>query len=293
MAKPSLHPNLAGSLWMVAAMFFFALEDSFFKASTTSLPIGQSMVLLGAIGALVFSLLARRNDQRLFVPEVVSRPMLIRACFEMMGRLFFFLALALAPLSSATVILQAAPIVVVAGAALFLGDRVGWRRWLAIVLGMVGVLVVLNPQGDSFTWFSGFAVLGMLGFAGRDLASRAAPKSLSTSVLGVYGFIAIVVVGVIYRYWSGVAFVPVTYESGSQIATAAALGVLGYSALMKAMRTGEVSAVAPFRYSRLLIGLAIGIFWFGEEITSRMVIGSAIIILAGLFLLWRGRSNSA
>lgn len=292
MTTRALHPNMEGSLWMVAAMLGFALEDSFFKASTATLPIGQAIVLMGSIGALIFSLLARRNDQSLFVPEVKSRPMLLRAVFEIFGRLFFFLALALAPLSSATVILQAAPIVVVAGAALFLGDKVGWRRWIAIALGMTGVLVVLNPQSDSFTWHSGFAVLGMLGFAGRDLASRAAPASLSTSVLGFYGFVTIIAAGIAYRLWSGEVFVSVTFENGFPIAMSAVLGVMGYSCLMKAMRTGEVSAVTPFRYSRLLIGLAIGVLWFGESLTPRMLAGSAIIILAGLFLLWRGRTTS-
>jgi len=291
MTKSSISPNLVGSLWMVAAMFGFALEDSFFKASANTLPIGQAIVLLGAIGAAIFSILARRNDQSLLVAEVRSKPMIIRAGFEITGRLFFFLAIALAPLSAATVILQATPIVVVAGAALFLGDKVGWRRWAAIALGLTGVLIVLNPDSQSFTWHSAFAVLGMLGFAGRDLASRAAPASLTTSVLGFYGFLAIIIAGIIYRYWSGDPFVTVTFENGSQIALAAVFGVLGYSCLMKAMRTGEISAVAPFRYSRLLIGLGIGVLWFGESLTSRMMVGSAIIILAGLFLLWRGRSN--
>ncbi|MFY0596056.1 MAG: EamA family transporter [Cognatishimia sp.] len=276
---------------MVAAMFGFALEDSFFKASTDTLPIGQAIVLLGAIGAAIFSVLARRNEQSLVVAEVRSKPMIIRAGFEITGRLFFFLAIALAPLSAATVILQATPIVVVAGAALFLGDKVGWRRWAAIALGLTGVLIVLNPDSQSFTWHSAFAVIGMLGFAGRDLASRAAPASLSTSVLGFYGFLAIIIAGLLYRAWSGEAFIPVAFENGSQIALAAVFGVLGYSCLMKAMRTGEISAVAPFRYSRLLIGLGIGVLWFGETLTTRMMIGSAIIILAGLFLLWRGKSD--
>ncbi|SHG39109.1 DMT family transporter [Cognatishimia maritima] len=291
MTTQSSNANLTGSLWMVAAMLGFAIEDSFFKASTATLPISQAIVLMGGIGALIFSLLARRTDQSLFVPEITSRPMLIRAVFEITGRLFFFLAIALAPLSSATVILQATPIVVVAGAALFLGDKVGWRRWAAIALGLTGVLIVLNPSGQSFTWYSGFAVLGMLGFAGRDLASRAAPATLTTSVLGFYGFLAIIVAGLFYRVWSGVPFETVTFENGSQIALAAVFGVFGYSSLMKAMRTGEISAVAPFRYSRLLIGLAIGVLWFGEDLTLRMLTGSAIIILAGLFLLWRGRSK--
>ena len=93
--------------------------------------------------------------------------------------------------------------VVVAGAALFFGETVGWRRWSAILVGLIGVVVIIQPTGDSFSALSILAVLGMLGFAGRDLASRAAPATLGTEVLGFYGFLCIVVAGLAYRFWEG------------------------------------------------------------------------------------------
>jgi len=292
MAIGNAKDNLIGAIWMVAAMLGFAIEDSFFKAASQTLPIGQALVLIGALGAFIFATLIRRAGDPIYRPEVLAPAMRIRAIFEISGRLFFFLALALAPLTSATVILQATPLVVVAGAALFLGEHVGWRRWLAILVGLVGVMIVLQPGAASFTYASGFAVLGMLGFAGRDLASRAAPAALSTATLGFYGFLAIIVAGVIYRYWSGEVFEQVTFENMALCLLTSVFGVLGYSALMKAMRTGEVASVAPFRYSRLLFGVGIGVLWFGEALTPNMLLGSLLIVASGVFILRRGRKNS-
>ncbi len=281
--------NLLGSIWMVAAMAAFAIEDAFLKAASTTVPIGQVLILFGLGGALVFAILARFNNEPLFDPDVLSRPMRVRAVFEIVGRLFYGLAIALTPLSAATVILQATPLVVVAGAALVFGERVGWRRWLAIVIGLIGVVVIVQPGADSFSALSILAVLGMIGFAGRDLASRAAPIALSTRILGLYGFLAIVIAGAIYSVWLGVPFVLPTSDAWGFLVGAVLAGVVGYSCLMTAMRTGEVSAVTPFRYSRLLFGVGFGIVFFGESLSAPMLIGSGLIVLSGLFILWRGK----
>ncbi|WP_436399526.1 DMT family transporter [Roseobacter sp. S98] len=278
---------------MIAAMAAFAAEDALLKGAARTLPVWEILVLFGLGGALVFAGLARRNGAALWSPDVVSKPMRIRMLFEITGRLFYVLAIALTPLSSATVILQATPIVVVAGAALFFGETVGWRRWVAIFLGLGGVMVIIQPGADSFSMLSMLAVLGMLGFAGRDLASRAAPARLSTDILGVYGFLAIVIAGALYAAWEGRTFQVPGAEAAACLFLAVLCGVLAYTALMKAMRTGEVSAVTPFRYTRLLFGIALGVVFFGESLSAAMIAGSALIVLAGLFIMWRGGSARA
>lgn len=283
--------NLIGSAWMIAAMALFALEDALLKGATATLPIWQVLVLFGSGGAMVFAAVALQRGARLFQPDVLSRPMKVRVLFEILGRLFYVLAIALTPLSSATVILQATPLVVVAGAALFFGETVGWRRWSAILIGLIGVVIIIQPTGDSFSILSVFAVLGMLGFAGRDLASRAAPPSLSTEVLGFYGFLCIVVAGLAYRFWEGIAMAPLNSHTSLHIGGAILMGTAAYAALMKAMRTGEVSAVTPFRYSRLLFGVALGVVLFGERLDQTMWVGSALIVASGLYILWRGRRS--
>ncbi|MEX0277375.1 MAG: DMT family transporter [Ruegeria sp.] len=281
--------NLIGSGWMIAAMACFAAEDAMLKGASAVLPIWQILLLFGLGGSIIFGLVAAIRGSRLFQPDVLSRPMIIRVVFEILGRLFYVLAIALTPLSSATVILQATPLVVVAGAAVVFGETVGWRRWSAILVGMIGVIIVIQPTGQSFSALSILAVLGMLGFAGRDLASRAAPATLSTEVLGFYGFLCVIVAGLAFRVFEGAPAQPLSTVTGLHLTGAVVFGAIAYSSLMKAMRTGEVSAVTPFRYSRLLFGIGLGVAVFGEQLDQTMWIGSALIVASGLYILWRSR----
>jgi drug/metabolite transporter (DMT)-like permease len=280
--------NLVGAGWMILAMAIFALEDTLLKFVTQQMPVGQALILFGMGGAALFALMSIIQKQPLFVPDVLSPPMRVRLVFEVCGRMFFLLALTLNPLSTVTAILQATPLVVVAGAAICFGEQVGWRRWSSIILGMVGVLVVLRPGLDGFNIYAITAVLGMLGFAGRDLASRAAPNTLSTALLGLYGFLAVIVAGVMFSLRDGVHYVwPDRFTSMCLIA-ATIFGVCAYGSLMKAMRMGDVSAVTPFRYTRLIFGIGCGILFFGETLDSVMLFGCALIVLSGLFVMQRG-----
>lgn len=271
-------------------MALFAVEDSLVKVATAVLPIGQVLLAFGLGGAAIFALIARRRGDALMSRDVVSPAMRIRMLFEIGGRLFYVLALALIPLSTATVILQATPLVVVAAAALIFGEPVGWRRWTAIALGLLGVLIILRPGTEAFTPAAMLAVLGMLGFAGRDLASRAAPPSLGTAILGLYGFLALAMAGAAVALWQGESFRRPDPAMLVLLAGTVAIGILAYSCLMKAMRTGAVSAVTPFRYTRLLFGIALGLVLFDETLTRSMLVGSGLVVLSGLFILWRGRS---
>jgi len=274
---------------MVAAMAGFALEDMILKSAAQSLPIGQVMVIVGLIGMATFAALARARGEAALHPAMLSRPLLIRGLCEVTGRLFYALALALTPLSQASAILQATPLVVVAGAALIWGERVGARRWAAILVGLAGVLVILRPGLAGFEPLSVLAVLGMLGFAGRDLATRAAPASLGTLQLGVSGFGMLTVAGTILLGFTGGAVWPQGAE-WPLLGAGAVCAVLAYSALTRAMRTGEVSAVTPFRYTRLVFAMILGTAVFGERPDGTMLLGSALVIGAGLSVLIRRRS---
>lgn len=270
-------------------MVAFSVEDAFVKAVSESHAVGQVLLVFGLGGAILFAVIARLQNKSLLNPDVLSRAMGIRIVFEVIGRLFYVLALALTPLSSTTAILQATPIIVVLGAAILFGEKVGWRRWAAIIVGLIGVLIILRPTTDSFSALSLLAVIGTIGFAGRDLASRAAPVSLSTSILGFYGFVAIILAGLIYSIWDGKAFSGLDGQSLLYYLGAILMGAFAYAALMKAMRSGDVSAVTPFRYTRLLFGIALGMILFGEEPDMPMMIGCGIVVMSGLFILWRGK----
>ena len=283
-----LAPNLRGSLLMVAAMAGFAVEDVFLKFAARSVPVGQILIIFGAGGMLAFAALTKLRGAGVFHPAILTKAILIRAVFEVMGRLFYTLAIAFTPLSSASAILQATPLVVVAGAALIFGERVGWRRWTAILAGFVGVLIILRPGLEGFTVASLLAVAGTIGFAGRDLATRAAPPVLSNLQLGVYGFAMMVPTGAVLLMFFGEAVVPDLAASG-QLLAATVVGVAGYYALTAAMRMGDVGVIAPFRYTRLVFALILAVALFGERPDGYTLLGSAIIVASGIYTLIRGR----
>jgi len=275
-----------GSLLMVLAMLCFALEDVFIKSAAHSLPVGQILILFGIGGLVIFMAMARAQGQRLLHPAICTRPLLLRSVAEVVGRLGYTLAIALTPLSSASAILQATPLVVAAGAVVFFGEQVGWRRWVAIAIGFCGVLLVLRPGLSGFEPASIFAVIGMLGFAGRDLATRAAPPSMSNHQLGIYGFAMLIVAGGIALCWTGGASWPSPQVWG-QLGGATVIGVIAYTALTGAMRSGEMSVVAPFRYTRLVFAMVLGVLVFDEHPDALTLIGSVVIVASGLFtVLW-------
>ncbi|MES0869939.1 DMT family transporter [Pseudovibrio sp. SCP19] len=276
--------NIRGSAWMVLAMLGFAIEDTLLKTATAAVPVGQTLMLFGAGGTFGFLLLTWRRGERAFAPEALKATLFTRAIFEITGRLFFLLSLALNTLSSTSAILQATPIAVTLGAAVLFGERVSWQRWLAILIGFVGVLMIIQPSSEAFQVTSILAIIGMIGFAGRDLATRAAPPALSNMQLGVYGFGVLIPTGALYAFWSG-GFVWPDLYSGLSIAAGTLVGIGAYYSLTVAMRTGMVSVVTPFRYSRLLFGLLLGFIIFDESVDAMTLAGSAIIVLSGLYIL--------
>jgi len=274
---------------MITSMAFFAVEDSLIKFVTSTIPIGQILIMFGLGGALIFLLMAHFKNEKIMLRDMLLLPMYVRALFEIIGRLFYVLAISLIPLSTATVIIQATPIVVVAGAAIIFGEKVGWRRWTAILLGLFGVIVIIQPTAESFSFLSILALIGMIGFAGRDLASRAAPENLSVFILGLHGFIALAFSGLIYTIWDDANFVMIDIDTIGYMVGAVVFGVAAYSCLMKAMRTGEVSAVTPFRYTRLIFGVSLGVFFFNESLNYSTVLGTILIVISGLFILSRNK----
>lgn len=282
----ALTANLRGSLFMTAAMAGFAVEDAFLKLASQEIPVGQAITMMGTLGVIVFGLFALGAGEAPLPRSVLTRHMAIRSGFEITGRLFYALAIALTPLSVASAILQAAPLVVVLGAALIFGEKVGWQRWALILTGFVGVLIILRPGLEGFSALSLLALVAMVGFAGRDLATRAAPPALSNAQLGVTGFIMLALSGLIILAVTGGARLPSAGALGL-LAGAALFGIAAYAALTQAMRTGAVGVVTPLRYTRLLFAVALGVGIFGERPDTATLAGSAIIVACGIVILMR------
>jgi len=274
---------------MVAAMAGFAVEDGFLKAAAREMPLGQVLILIGLAGMLAFGLQARTAGQPAFPRALFSRGMAVRSGFELTGRLFYSLAIALTPISVASAILQATPLMVVLGAALIFGEKVGLARWLAVAAGFIGVLMILRPGLAGFDAMSLLALTGMLGFAGRDLATRAAPKTLSNAQLGVAGFAVLGLSGAVLLAVSGGTTAPTAIALWLTAATAL-FAITAYAALTAAVRTGEVSVVTPIRYTRLVFALILGAVVYAERPDAMTLAGSAVIVASGVFALTRRRA---
>jgi len=271
---------------MVLAMAGFALEDAAIKWLGGGLPLGTTVTLFGLGGLVIFAALTRASGRPLIAAETRSRAVALRAICEVIGRGGYFLGITLTPLVNASTILQATPLVVTLGAAVFFGEKVGWRRWMAIVVGLIGVLIVLRPGLEGFMAASLFTVVGLLGFAGRDLATRAAPRALSNLQLAVYGFAALVPTGLVLSAFTGFAWPQGGAEWGG-LGFAILAGSTAYYALTAAMRIGDVSVVTPFRYSRLLFALGLGVVLFDETLDGLTLAGAALVIAAGLYTIAR------
>ncbi len=279
--------NLRGSLFMTVSMLLFAVEDMLVKLAAAAVPLGEVMLAEGLVGALAFAALAAAKGQAPLPRALFTRGIAIRSGFEVTGRLFYAFAIALTPLSAASAILQATPLVVVAGAAAVLGETVGARRWAAVFAGFAGVMVVLRPGLSGFDALSLLAVVGMAGFAGRDLATRAAPPHLSSAQLGVAGFVMLALAGAIALATQTPALPPAGLWP--VLVALPIFGTAGYQALTLAMRTGEVAAVTPFRYTRLIFGTALGVVVFHERPDAFTLLGGALIVASGLYALHAAR----
>ncbi|WP_415920429.1 DMT family transporter [Tateyamaria sp. SN6-1] len=279
--------NLTGAGLMVLAMLCFAIEDMFIKFLGGAIPVGQLLALLGAGGGLIMAGACLVQRQPLVSPALLSTPVIIRNAGELFGTLGFVTALILIPLSTASAILQTTPLMVTLGAALFLGEQVGWRRWAAISVGLIGVLMILRPGMSGFDWNVLFAVQGMIGLSIRDLATRRAPATLSALQLSLAAFVLLVPTGIILMWVQGATYATPTPGEWGLLAAAALIGAFSYRFIVSAMRIGEVSFVTMFRYSRMIFALVIGMLVFAERPDALTLIGVAIIIGSGLYALWR------
>lgn len=279
--------NLRGSILMVLSMALFAIEDMFIKLLAGNLPVGQVLMLLGAGGAVIFAVIAARQGARLWSADLWHRAVLIRNGGEVVGTMGFITAIALTPLSSASAILQAMPLAVTLGAALFFGEAVGWRRWTAIGVGFCGVLLVIRPGTDGFEPLSIFAAIGVVGFAARDLGTRMVPRTISSMQLSAYAFALLVPTGALMMAASGTPWVAPDGRDWLFVIVAQGIGVVAYGMIVAATRLGEVGAVAPFRYARIVFAMIVGVTVFGERPDALTLTGAGVIVASGLYAFWR------
>lgn len=284
--------NAAATLLMVGSMAAFAVEDLFLKRAAMALPPGQVVAMMGAGGALVFWIIAALQRQPILTMQALRGAPLLRALSEAGATMLYITALALIPLSVNSALLQASPLVVTLGAALFLGESVGWRRWTAIAIGFTGVLIVLQPWDAGFHPAGILTVLCVVVLAARDLSTRAMPANIGTWQLVTWAYLALVVAGVVLMALGQDRPAPIDSTRWVDLAMALVTGLFGYYAVTAATRLGEAAVIAPFRYTRLVFALILAMVFLGERPGPAMLIGAALIIGSGLYTFARERMRA-
>jgi len=275
--------TLRGPILMVVSMAAFAIQDGVIKAVSVRVPVGQVALLLGIGGTLIFWLVARSRGVPLFVSSGLKGAALVRNLTEVGAGTGMIVSLALVPLSVVAAIMQAMPLTVTLGAALFLGEAVGWRRWSAIGVGFIGVLMILKPGSGGFDQLALLPLIAVCMMSARDIATKRVPTSISSLQLSGWGFIAIIPGGVLLLVLRNeLPVVPSLADTGLLLANIA-VGIVGYSLMVAATRAGDLAVTMPFRYSRLVFATALGIIVFGERPGPLALAGAGLIVAAGLY----------
>lgn len=277
---------LRGILLTVFGMAALALADTGIKLLIPSLHVTVTVACAAGMSAVLFGLVAIFRKERYFSPLFFEKTIFLRNVGELLGGVTFAFAIALSPLSIASAIQQVLPLTVTLCAALFLGEVVGWRRWLAMAIGFVGVILVIKPGTAEFDPYSLLAAASVIGFTLRDIMTARVPKSVSSLVLASYGFVMIGGASFILALVGGHFQVPPP-NAWPILIGMTAFFFMGVLSVTTALRIAPVSVVIPFRYSRIVFAMIIGVVFLGEDLDFWTYFGSAVIVVAGLYSLWR------
>ncbi|MBV01209.1 MAG: EamA family transporter [Citromicrobium sp.] len=282
-----MNDNLRGAVLMMGAMALFTLNDSMVKFLSGALPVGQIVVLRGLVTTLATGILAWRTG--VFRTALGRRDrllILLRTLAEIASAYFFLLALVNLPLANVSAVMQSAPLAVTLAAALFLSEPVGWKRLSAILVGFLGVMLILRPGPDGFSLFSLYSLVAVAFVTLRDLTTRRLSRGVPSMMVSLA-----TAAGVTLAFGLGGVgdWVPLTGATAGLIVASALMLTGAYVCSVSAMRVGEVSFVAPFRYTSMLWALVLGLLVFGHWPAWPTLAGAALVVASGLFTLYRER----
>ena len=271
---------------MILAMAGFAFEDLFIKMLSAYFPISEIIIILGFTGSVIFLIIALLQRAPIIHKDLLNKHVISRTIFELLGAVFFVTAIALTPLSSASAILQITPLLVTIGAVIFFREKVGWRRWSAVFVGFIGVLLILRPGFGGFMPASIFALIGAVFLAARDLATRAMKVKLPSVTIALYAFIAFGISGILIIPFNS-PMIALTSTDIMYFIGASTFGVIAYYSIVISSRIGEMSVISPFRYTRIVFAMLLAIIILGERPDSFTLIGATIIVASGLYTFIR------
>jgi len=281
-----MSPNLRASLYMVLSMAGFSINDALVKSLGGVLPTTQ---VLGVRGLILGILIALVLWQRGLLPRLREAfiPMVgLRASMELGAAYCFLMALVSLPFASVSAILQALPLAVTLGAAVVFRETVGWRRWTAIAVGFIGVMIIIRPGTGGFAPASLWVVVSVVFAAARDLSTRALPGTLPSLMVSGATTVLISFFGFVLVFASG-DWVSMSLLQLATLSLASVFLFVGYQCIVLSMRTGDVAYVVPYRYTSLLWSIMLGFLFFDEVPDGYTLLGSGIVIAMGLFTLYR------
>lgn len=287
----ALSDNLRGAALMTAAMVAFTCNDAFMKAATATLPVFEAIVLRGILTTLALAALAwRMGALSLSVPKGDWLWVALRVLGEVSSTYTFLLALKHMQIANLSAILQFLPLAVTLTAALLLGEKIGWRRLSAILVGFVGVMLIVRPGTDGFDRWSALGLLSVAGVVVRDLSTRRISREVPSLTVAFLAALSVTLGAALALPFTEVA--PVSAQNALQIAGASAFIIIGYLTVVMSMRVGEVSIVAPFRYTSLVAAILLGWLFFGQWPDRLTMIGAAIVVATGIYTFYRERKLS-
>ena len=282
--------NSKGAILIVVAMTLFVFNDACMKLLLVEVPLFQALLLRGVVMTAFMVLLAwrtgalARHHLRDMAPR--DRALIAARCVADTASTWFFLqALANMPLANMTAIFQSLPLAVTLAAALFMGEKVGWRRLVAIAIGFGGVLLIVRPDAEGFDIFALYALASVALVTARELFTRRMSRSVPSMLITLANVGAVTLFGAVGAVQSGL--VAVSSPMLGLLALAALFNVSGYLLTVMAVRIGDLSFVTPFRYTGLVSALALGFVVFDEWPDALTAVGAALIVGTGLFTLYR------
>ena len=278
--------NLYGSLYMTLSMFGYASSDAFIKYIGLILPLSEILFLRGILAVFLLLILTYfRNELFVSVDKNQIKFLILRVTGDVGCTIFFLTALINMKLANATAVLQCVPLALAFSAAVFLKEDVGWRRWSAIVFGFVGVLIIIKPTSTEFNYYSLMALMAVCFIVLRDLSTSRLNESIPSTFVSLITALSVTITGLLFLPFQ--TWVKPSFEIMGSLSATAVLLILGVLFNIISMRTGEVSFIAPFRYSIIIFAILYGIIFYNEFPDKLMIFGSIILVSAGLYTLYR------
>ena len=275
----------AGIGFMLVAVFFFGLSSAVGKWLVAKYPVGEFLLVRSAVTLLLLGPFIWRAGRAAFVSAPRPGLQIMRILLSTIEIAMFFWAVAYLPLADATTFYLAGPIYVTAMSVVLLGERVGWRRWSAVVIGFCGVLIALRPSAASFTLPALIALIGSMIYALLMITTRML-RATNDAVLMSVQLLGILAFGVVAAPFGWVT--PTAYD----LLCMAGLGVTSIVSIfcvVRSLKLSDASVVAPYQYTLILWSVVFGWQMFAELPDAYTIAGAAIIIAAGLYIFWRER----